>query len=133
MRPLTIAQKNAIVSKITDKINEAEKQRFETFKKNYKFTKSDKECLALAAQFNSAVKTINELNKTLADKWRLDRYVHVSDFSAGYVEEKLIKVAYSALEAPKYPNPIDVATDLEILSIDPAFDAQAFIDKYTQF
>ncbi len=133
MRPLTIAQKNAIVSKITDKINEAENQRFETFKKNYKFTKSDKECLALAAQFNSTVKTINELNKTLTDKWQLGRYVCVSDFSAGHVEEKLIRTAYSALETPKYPNPTDVATDLEILSIDPAFDAQAFIDKYTQF
>lgn len=132
MRPLTIAQKNAIVSKIKNKIAEAETKRYEDFKKNYKFTKDEKECIAAAKAFNAAYKTLKDVNEKL-NKWNVARYVSVSSFGEGSIEETLINRAYNMTETPKYPNATDVTNDLEIMSIDPAFDAQAFIDKYTQF
>ena len=132
MRPLTIAQKNAIISKIKTKITEAEDKRYEDFKKNYKFTKDEKECITMAKFFNVAYKALKDINEKL-NKWNVARYMSVSQFDEGVMERTFINRAYNRTETPKYPNVTDVADDLEIMSIDPAFDAQAFIDKYTQF
>lgn len=133
MRPLTIAQKNAIISKIKTKIAEAEDKRYDEFKKNYKFTsKEDKALIAAVKLFISSHKALVEANKELK-KWSEDRYLPSLTFSEGAAERIIIDRAFSKTTRPAYPNPTDVATDLEILSIDPAFDAQAFIDKYTQF
>ena len=133
MRPLTIAQKNAIISKIKTKIAEAEDKRYNDFKKNYKFTsKEDKALISAIELFNSSHKALVEANKELR-KWNADRYISSSTFGEGEAERLIIDRAFYKTTRPTYPNPEDVATDLEIMSIDPAFDAQAFIDKYTQF
>ena len=133
MRPLTIAQKNAIISKIKTKIAEAEDKRYEDFKKNYKFTsKEDKTFIAATKTFNSSRESMIEANKELK-KWNVDKYIPSYLFLEGEAERLIIDRAFSKTVRPTYPNPEDVATDLEIMSIDPAFDAQAFIDKYTQF
>ena len=133
MRPLTIAQKNAIISKIKTKIAEAEDKRYNDFKKNYKFTsKEDKAFIAAIKTFNSSREAMIEANKELK-KWNADKYIPSYSFPEGEAERIIIDGVFSKIARPTYPNPEDVATDLEILSIDPAFDAQAFIDKYTQF
>ena len=133
MRPLTIAQKNAIISKIKTKIAEAEDKRYEDFKKNYKFTsKEDKALIAAAKLYNSSRETLIEANKEFK-KWNIEKYIPSSTISEKEAEKIIIDRAFSKTVRPTYPNPVDVATDLEIMSIDPAFDAQAFIDKYTQF
>ena len=133
MRPLTIAQKNAIISKIKTKITEAENKRYEDFKKNYKFTsKEDKALISAIENFNFSLRNLTEVIKELK-KWNIEKPISASLFEEGAAKKLIVDNAFSKMARPAYPNLEDIATDLEILSIDSTFDVKAFIAKYTKF
>ena len=140
MAKLTTAQLNAVITTIRNTVSENnEKKRIE-FEKTLN---KDKEYKDLIQKFEQ-LKKIEEQEKELAEKntqiskeihaiieKSSNRYFYSSDYSCNrkeYLIQKYISDKFEIKDSYDYEK---IKTEILIASIDPTFNIQQFIDKYS--
>ena len=127
---ITKSQKEAIINEILRRI-EKERQTFkESFDKNYKFTKEEKEFIDLCEETEKTEEKFNSLktkNINFALKFGYNTFRFVTSCDAkNYILNDRMKKVYS----PKSINPSEIRDRLELATLDPSFNVEEFIKKY---
>lgn len=127
---ITKSQKEAIVNEITRRL-EKERQSFtENFNKNYKFTKEEKEFLAICKEteeLNEKWENLRIKNKELSRKLGYPTYDWVkSDNAKKSILSRRIQESYPV----KSVDYSEIRDKLEFATLDPSFNVEEFIKKY---
>ena len=127
---ITKSQKEAIVNEITRRL-EKERQSFtENFNKNYKFTKEEKEFLAICKEteeLNEKWENLRIKNKELSRKLGYPTYDWVkSDNAKKSILSRRIHESYPV----KSVDYSEIRDKLEFATLDPSFNVEEFIKKY---
>ena len=127
---ITKSQKEAIVNEITRRL-EKERQSFtENFNKNYKFTKEEKEFLAICKEteeLNEKWENLRTKNKELSRKLGYPTYDWVkSDNAKKDILNRRIQESHPA----KLVDYSEIRDRLEFATLDPSFNVEEFIKKY---
>ena len=127
---ITKSQKEAIVNEITRRL-EKERQSFtENFNKNYKFTKEEKEFLAICKEteeLNEKWENLRIKNKELSRKLGYLTYDWVkSDSAKKSILSRRIQESYPV----KSVDYSEIRDKLEFATLDPSFNVEEFIKKY---
>ena len=127
---ITKSQKEAIVNEITRRL-EKERQSFtENFNKNYKFTKEEKEFLAICKEteeLNEKWENLRIKNKELSRKLGYPTYDWVkSDNAKKDILNRRIQESHPA----KLVDYSEIRDRLEFATLDPSFNVEEFIKKY---
>ena len=127
---ITKSQKEAIVNEITRRL-EKERQLFtENFNKNYKFTKEEKEFLAICKEteeLNEKWENLRIKNKELSRKLGYPTYDWVkSDNAKKSILSRRIQEFYPV----KSVDYSEIRDKLEFATLDPSFNVEEFIKKY---
>lgn len=127
---ITKSQKEAIVNEISRRL-EKERQSFtEDFNKNYKFTKEEKEFLAVCKEteeLNEKWENLRIKNKELSRKLGYPTYDWVkSDNAKKSILSRRIQESYPV----KSVDYSEIRDRLEFATLDPSFNVEEFIKKY---
>ncbi|MDD7757387.1 MAG: hypothetical protein PUJ51_23350 [Clostridiales bacterium] len=127
---ITKSQKEAIVNEISRRL-EKERQSFtENFNKNYKFTKEEKEFLAVCKEteeLNEKWENLRIKNKELSRKLGYPTYDWVkSDNAKKSILSRRIQESYPV----KSVDYSEIRDKLEFATLDPSFNVEEFIKKY---
>ena len=127
---ITKSQKEAIVNEITRRL-EKERQLFtENFNKNYKFTKEEKEFLAVCKEteeLNEKWENLRTKNKELSRKLGYSTYDWVkSDSAKRSILSRRMQESYPV----KSIDYSEIRDKLEFATLDPSFDVEEFIKKF---
>ena len=127
---ITKSQKEAIVNEISRRL-EKERQSFtENFNKNYKFTKEEKEFLAICKEteeLNEKWENLRIKNKELSRKLGYPTYDWVkSDNAKKDILNRRIQESHPA----KLVDYSEIRDRLEFATLDPSFNVEEFIKKY---
>ena len=127
---ITKSQKEAIVNEISRRL-EKERQSFtENFNKNYKFTKEEKEFLAICKEteeLNEKWENLRTKNKELSRKLGYPTYDWVkSDNAKKNILNRRIQESHPA----KLVDYSEIRDRLEFATLDPSFNVEEFIKKY---
>ena len=127
---ITKSQKEAIVNEISRRL-EKERQSFtENFNKNYKFTKEEKEFLAICKEteeLNEKWENLRTKNKELSRKLGYPTYDWVkSDNAKKDILNRRIQESHPA----KLVDYSEIRDRLEFATLDPSFNVEEFIKKY---
>lgn len=127
---ITKSQKEAIVNEISRRL-EKERQSFtENFNKNYKFTKEEKEFLAVCKEteeLNEKWENLRIKNKELSRKLGYPTYDWVkSDNAKRSILSRRIQESYPV----KSVDYSEIRDKLEFATLDPSFNVEEFIKKY---
>ena len=127
---ITKSQKEAIVNEISRRLQKERQSFIENFNKNYKFTKEEKEFLAVCKEteeLNEKWENLRTKNKELSRKLGYSTYDWVKSDSAK-------RSILSRRMQESYPvKPIDyseIRDKLEFATLDPSFDVEEFIKKF---
>ena len=127
---ITKSQKEAIVNEISRRL-EKERQSFtENFNKNYKFTKEEKEFIAVCKEteeLNEKWENLRVKNKELSRKLGYPTYDWVkSDNAKKSILSRRIQESYPV----KSVDYSEIRDRLEFATLDPSFNVEEFIKKY---
>lgn len=127
---ITKSQKEAIVNEISRRL-EKERQSFtENFNKNYKFTKEEKEFIAVCKEteeLNEKWENLRIKNKELSRKLGYPTYDWVkSDNAKRSILSRRIQESYPV----KSVDYSEIRDKLEFATLDPSFNVEEFIKKY---
>ena len=127
---ITKSQKEAIVNEISRRL-EKERQSFtENFNKNYKFTKEEKEFLAVCKEteeLNEKWENLKTKNKELARNLGYSTYTWMkSDDAKRDILNRRIQESHPA----KLVDYSEIRDRLEFATLDPSFNVEEFIKKY---
>lgn len=127
---ITKSQKEAIVNEISRRL-EKERQSFtENFNKNYKFTKEEKEFIAVCKEteeLNEKWENLRIKNKELSRKLGYSTYDWVkSDNAKKSILSRRIQESYPV----KSVDYSEIRDKLEFATLDPSFNVEEFIKKY---
>ena len=127
---ITKSQKEAIVNEISRRL-EKERQSFtENFNKNYKFTKEEKEFIAVCKEteeLNEKWENLRIKNKELSRKLGYPTYDWVkSDNAKKSILSRRIQESYPV----KSVDYSEIRDRLEFATLDPSFNVEEFIKKY---
>lgn len=127
---ITKSQKEAIVNEISRRL-EKERQSFtENFNKNYKFTKEEKEFIAVCKEteeLNEKWENLRIKNKELSRKLGYPTYDWVkSDNAKKSILSRRIQESYPV----KSVDYSEIRDKLEFATLDPSFNVEEFIKKY---
>ena len=127
---ITKSQKEAIVNEISRRL-EKERQSFtENFNKNYKFTKEEKEFIAVCKEteeLNEKWENLRIKNKELSRKLGYPTYDWVkSDNAKKSILSRRIQESYPV----KSVDSSEIRDRLEFATLDPSFNVEEFIKKY---
>ena len=127
---ITKSQKEAIVNEISRRL-EKERQSFtENFNKNYKFTKEEKEFIAICKEteeLNEKWENLRTKNKELSRKLGYPTYDWVkSDNAKKDILNRRIQESHPA----KLVDYSEIRDRLEFATLDPSFNVEEFIKKY---
>ena len=127
---ITKSQKEAIVNEITRRL-EKERQSFtENFNKNYKFTKEEKEFLAICKEteeVSEKLKNLAKKNKELSFKLGHPVYDWVKSDEAKKI---IISQRLNESKQIKSIDYSEIRDKLEFATLDPSFDVEEFIKKF---
>ena len=127
---ITKAQKEAIVNEISRRLKKENQTTTDNFNKNYKFTKEEKEFLAVC-------KEIEEINK----KWEIaaDKATDLSKklgYNTSYtwksdeVKNRILRDRLVKSGQLKSVDSCIIRDKLEFATLDPSFDVEEFIKKF---
>ena len=127
---ITKAQKEAIVNEISRRLNRENQAITENFNKNYKFTKEEKEFLAVCKEteeINEKLQTLITKNKVLASKLGYNLYRWLgNDNAKNYILNRRINES-NQLKSVDYS---EIRDKLEFATLDPSFNVEEFIKKF---
>ena len=127
---ITKAQKEAIVNEISRRLKKENQITTDNFNKNYKFTKEEKEFLAICKETEEIDEKRQNLitkNRELACKLGYDTY---SWFRS---ETAKINILNRRMQESNQLKSIDcsqIKDKLEFATLDPSFNVEEFIKKY---
>lgn len=130
---ITKSQKEAIVNEISRRL-EKERQSFtENFNKNYKFTKEEKEFIAVCKEteeLNEKWENLRIKNKELSRKLGYSTYDWVkSDNAKKSILSRRIQESYPV----KSVDYSEIRDKLEFATLDPSFNVEEFIKNIFNF
>lgn len=127
---ITKSQKEAIVNEISRRL-EKERQSFtENFNKNYKFTKEEKEFLAVCKEteeLNEKWENLKTKNKELARKLGYSTYTWIKSNDA---KRDILNRRIQESHPAKLVDYSEIRDRLEFATLDPSFNVEEFIKKY---
>ena len=127
---ITKSQKEAIVNEISRRI-EKERQTFkESFNKNYKFTKEEKEFIDLCEETEKMEEKFNSLkekNRNFALKFGYNTYGFITSRDA---KDRILNDRMKKVYSSKSINFSEIRDRLEFATLDPSFDVEEFIKKF---
>ena len=127
---ITKSQKEAIVNEITRRL-EKERQSFtENFNKNYKFTKEEKEFIAVCKEteeLNEKWENLKTKNKELARKLGYSTYTWIKSNDA---KKDILNRRIQESHPAKLVDYSEIRDRLEFATLDPSFNVEEFIKKY---
>ena len=127
---ITKSQKEAIVNEISRRL-EKERQSFtEDFNKNYKFTKEEKEFLAVCKEteeLNEKWENLKTKNKELARKLGYSTYTWIKSNDA---KKDILNRRIQESHPAKLVDYSEIRDRLEFATLDPSFNVEEFIKKY---
>lgn len=127
---ITKAQKEAIVNEISRRLQKERQSFIENFNKNYKFTKEEKEFLAVCKEteeLNEKWENLRTKNKELSRKLGYSAYDWVkSNVAKTNILNRRIQESYSE----KLVDYSEIRDKLEFATLDPSFNVEEFIKKY---
>ena len=127
---ITKSQKEAIVNEITRRLKKENQTITENFNKNYKFTKEEKEFLAVCKETEEIDEKRQNLitkNRELACKLGYNGYCTFNSDSAKTV------ILNKRIQESNQLKSIDcsqIKDKLEFATLDPSFDVEEFIKKF---
>lgn len=127
---ITKGQKAAIVNEINRRLNKEKNSFVENFNKNYKFTKEEKEFLALCKEVDETYhkwQNLQQKNMAVAKTLGFDTY---STFTEDSARKKILGKRLSEIYTPKSVDFSEIRDRLEFATLDPSFDVEEFIKKY---
>lgn len=127
---ITKSQKEAIVNEISRRL-EKERQSFtEDFNKNYKFTKEEKEFIAVCKEteeLNEKWENLKTRNKELARKLGYPTYTWIKSDDA---KKDILNHRIQESHPAKLVDYSEIRDRLEFATLDPSFNVEEFIKKY---
>ena len=127
---ITKAQKEAIVNEISRRLKKENQILTENLNKNYKFTKEEREFLAVCKEteeINEKLQTLIIKNKELAHKFGYNLYNWLGNNNAkNYILNSRIQES-NQLKSVDYS---EIRDKLEFATLDPSFDVEEFIKKF---
>ena len=127
---ITKSQKEAIVNEISRRL-EKERQSFtENFNKNYKFTKEEKEFLAVCKEteeLNEKWENLRIKNKELSRKLGYPTYDWVKSDNA---KRSILSRRIQESHPVNLVDYSEIRDRLEFATLDPSFNVEEFIKKY---
>ena len=126
---ITKAQKEAIVNEISRRLNRENQAITENFNKNYKFTKEEREFLAVCKEteeIKEKLQTLTIKNKELARKLGYNLYGWFGNNAKNYILSHRIQES-NQLKSVDYS---EIRDKLEFATLDPSFDVEEFIEKF---
>ena len=127
---ITKSQKEAIVNEISRRLKEENQITTDNFNKNYKFTKEEKEFLAVCKEteeLNEKWENLRTKNKELSRKLGYPTYDWVkSDNAKRSILNRRIQESHPA----KLVDYSEIRDRLEFATLDPSFNVDEFIKKY---
>lgn len=127
---ITKSQKEAIVNEISRRL-EKERQSFtENFNKNYKFTKEEKEFIAVCKEteeLNEKWENLKTKNKELARKLGYSTYTWIKSNDA---KKDILNRRIQESHPAKLVDYSEIRDRLEFATLDPSFNVEEFIKKY---
>ena len=127
---ITKSQKEAIVNEISRRL-EKERQSFtENFNKNYKFTKEEKEFIAVCKEteeLNEKWENLKTKNKELARKLGYSTYTWIKSDDA---KKDILNYRIQESHPAKLVDYSEIRDRLEFATLDPSFNVEEFIKKY---
>ena len=127
---ITKSQKEAIVNEISRRLQKERQSFIENFNKNYKFTKEEKEFLAVCKEteeLNEKWENLRTKNKELSRKLGYPTYDWVkSDNAKKDILNRRIQESHPA----KLVDYSEIRDRLEFATLDPSFNVEEFIKKY---
>ena len=127
---ITKSQKEAIVNEISRRL-EKERQSFtEDFNKNYKFTKEEKEFIAVCKEteeLNEKWENLKTRNKELARKLGYSTYTWIKSNDA---KRDILNRRIQESHPAKLVDYSEIRDRLEFATLDPSFNVEEFIKKY---
>lgn len=127
---ITKSQKEAIVNEISRRL-EKERQSFtEDFNKNYKFTKEEKEFIAVCKEteeLNEKCENLKTKNKELARNLGYSTYTWIKSNDA---KKDILNRRIQESHPAKLVDYSEIRDRLEFATLDPSFNVEEFIKKY---
>ena len=127
---ITKSQKEAIVNEISRRLQKERQSFIENFNKNYKFTKEEKEFLAVCKEteeLNEKWENLRTKNKELSRKLGYPTYDWVkSDGAKRSILSRRMQESYPV----KSIDYSEIRDRLEFATLDPSFDVEEFIKKF---
>lgn len=127
---ITKSQKEAIVNEISRRLQKERQSFIENFNKNYKFTKEEKEFLAVCKEteeLNEKWENLKIKNKELSRKLGYSTYDWVkSDSAKRSILSRRMEESYPV----KLVDYSEIRDKLEFATLDPSFNVEEFIKKF---
>ena len=127
---ITKSQKEAIINEIARRLKKENQTITENFSKNYKFTKEEKEFLAVCKEIeeiNEKRQNLVTKNKELACKLNFDAY---STYSSDGAKMKILNRRMQESNQLKSVDLREIRDKLEFATLDSSFDVEEFIKKF---
>ena len=127
---ITKAQKEAIVNEISRRLKKENQIITDNFNKNYKFTKEEKEFLAVCKEIEEIDEKRQNLitkNRELASKLGYDSY---SCFRSDTAKMNILNRRMRESNQLKSIDCSQIKDKLEFVTLDPSFDVEEFIKKF---
>ena len=127
---ITKSQKEAIINEIARRLKKENQTITENFSKNYKFTKEEKEFLAVCKEIeeiNEKRQNLATKNKELACKLNFDAY---STYSSDGAKMKILNRRMQESNQLKSVDLREIRDKLEFATLDSSFDVEEFIKKF---
>ena len=127
---ITKSQKEAIVNEITRRLKKENQTTTDNFNKNYKFTKEEKEFLAVCKETEEINEKLQDLitkNRELARKLGYDAY---SWFKNDTAKRSILNRRMQESVQLKSIDYSEIRDKLEFATLDPSFDVEEFIKNF---
>lgn len=127
---ITKAQKEAIINEISRRLDRENQTITENFNKNYKFTKEEKDFLAVCKEteeINEKLQILIAKNKELARKFGYNLYSWLENDTA---KRHILSHRIQESNQLKSVNYSEIRDKLEFATLDPSFNVEEFIKKF---
>ena len=127
---ITKSQKEAIVNEISRRLQKERQSFIENFNKNYKFTKEEKEFLAVCKEteeINEKLQNLITKNREFARKLGYDAY---SWFRSDIAKMNILKRRMQESNQLKSIDCSQIKDKLEFATLDPSFNVEEFIKNF---
>ena len=127
---ITKAQKEAIVNEISRRLKKENQTITDNFNKNYKFTKEEKEFLAVCKEIEEINKKCEIATDKATDLSKKLGYNTLYNWKSDEVKNRILRDRLIKSGQLKSVDSCIIRDKLEFATLDPSFDVEEFIKKF---